>query len=65
VSKPQFVTIKEIASRLDVSDDTVRRNLKRFFDPEKCRDRTCLRPKRFLTVLVEAEMKKKRIWVTF
>jgi hypothetical protein len=63
-TKPRFVTIKEIADKLDVSDDTVRRNRRRFFS-DKCRDRACNRPKRFFTEKVERELRDNGHEVTF
>jgi hypothetical protein len=63
--KPRTVTIKEIADKLDVSDDTVRRNPRRFFSREKCRDRACRRPERFFTERVEKELRDNGHEVTF
>lgn len=63
--KPRFVTIKEIANALDVSDDTVRRNPSRFFNRDKCRDRACHRPQRFHTERVERDLRDNGHEVTF
>lgn len=63
--KPRFVTIKEIADKLDISDDTVRRNPRRFFNRERCRDRACQRPQRFFTERVERELRDNGHEVTF
>jgi len=65
MNKPRFVTIKEIADKLDVSDDTVRRNPSRFFNREKCRDRACHRPQRFFTEKVEQDLRENGHEVTF
>lgn len=63
--KPRFVTIKEIAGALEISDDTVRRHPRRFFNREKCRDRACQRPQRFFTERVEADLRENGHEVTF
>jgi hypothetical protein len=63
--KPKFVTIKEIAGALDVSDDTVRRNPRRFFNRDKCRDPACHRPQRFFTERVEKDLRDNGHEVTF
>lgn len=63
--KPRFVTTKEIAAALEISDDTIRRNPRRFFNREKCRDRACHRPQRFHTEKVELELRNNGHEVTF
>ena len=61
---PRFVTIKEIADKLEWCDDTVRRH-RRQLGLDQCRDKIQERPERFFTEKVERALRENGHEVAF